>query len=60
MKIFEDFFDEDSNAPCKNCKNYDDGEVNEYGADYHEFMCSGYQCLYCAQLRKFDCFEPIE
>lgn len=58
MKIYEDFFDENE-APCKNCVNYNNGEVNENGTSFHEFMCSGYYCLLCSKQSDFSCFEPV-
>lgn len=45
-------------APCRSCKNYNDGHVdfNDYYPE-HAFHCSGGKCLYCAEVHEFNCYE---
>jgi hypothetical protein len=53
VKIY-DIVPED--APCRDCEHYDDGKVSDDGEYFHEFGCSGGQCLYCAINADYNCF----
>lgn len=50
----------DNGAPCRECENYGDGRVYDNGEDFHEFVCEGGHCIYCAEQNNFSCFEPVE
>lgn len=50
-------FDEPEKAPCINCENYNNGVVYDNGEDFHEFVCGGGYCIYCAERNNFDCFQ---
>jgi hypothetical protein len=58
MDNIYDCLDED--APCKDCANYGDGHVYDNGEMYHEFICYGGYCIYCAENNGFSCFKKMD
>lgn len=53
-EIYE-FVEDD--APCRNCRWYNNGRVYDDGSMFHEFRCAKGCCLHCAENNGFSCFE---